>query len=607
MGNYPQKLKLPIATNSRSRQNVGGSHVTTANFMEFNVARAMELVPGQSLDIIHETFSRLEPLLVPTFGGAEIRNRAFWVPYRTVFPAFTDMITDVRHQFDSTAGTGNMQIVQHCPLISNAALYALMTSPNVSTLSSNTEAPDFEYYENSTAAPAKRVLTPFGRYVYKVLRSLGYAVVWTPSNTDTYTAMPLLCLMRVFVDWYYPSQYAESAQVAVMLSYLNSNKVPNSTSMFTGPQLLAIFQQMYKVSYDPSYLVSAWDNPNGPNTSTSSGYVIQDINNIGGKNQYSDAVVFNNGSTGVDAGAMKGPAILGQDQDFQGVNKISQYALTALKSLSDYLKRHQLAGSRALDRYLARFGYKLPAEKLNRSALIESYMQRIDFFDVTSTSSTDGASLGSFAGKGVSYGDGQFKVDSNGEYGMLIIISTIVPDEFHWQGIHRHVLHKSRLDFFTPEFDALGVQAISKAEAFVPMNNAKASSTMKEYGNSVFGYAPRYAEYKMGFSQITGDYALPSQEVSREAWTMGRDLSAIFESDTPASFGHDVNFVVAGDSTQYNRIFQYQGDEQDKFNIIHRFKIQSSFPGRSMYDDYEFRDEDKSKAITVDVNGSTVN
>lgn len=604
MGDYPQKLKLPTAVNSRSRQNVGGVHITTANFMEFNVARAVELVPDHSFDVIHETFSRLEPLVVPTLGGAEIRNRAFWVPYRTVFSAFTDMVTDVRHQFESSVGTANMQVVRHVPLVSNSALYALMTSTLVSSINSSTTSPDFVFVDGSTTT--QRVLTSFGRYVYKVLRSLGYSVIWTPNNTDNYSALPLLCLIRVFVDWYYPSQYAESAQVATLYSYLNSNKVPDDSSMFTGPQLLSIFQTIYKVSYDPSYLVSAWDSPSGPNYQTASSFSIPDINNIGnGSGTFDDNVEFN-GSGGGNIGTRNGAAIVGSSLT-SGPNKITQYALTALKSLSDYLKRHQLAGSRALDRYLARFGYKLPSEKLNRSSLIESYMQRIDFFDVTSTSSTEDASLGSFAGKGLTYGDGSFTIDTKGEYGMLIIISTIIPDEFHWQGIHRHVLHKSRLDFFTPEFDALGVQAISKAEAFVPMNNAGGSSVLNSWVDDVFGFSPRYAEYKMGFSQITGDYALPSQDASREAWTLGRDLKQRFESDTPSSFVHDINFVTATDSTQYDRIFQYQGDAQDKFNIIHRFKIKSSFPGRSMYDDYEFRDEDKSKAITVDVNGSTVN
>lgn len=608
---FPQKIKVPVAQNTRSIINLSGRHDTTAEFMQFNVARAMELVPNQTLEVSHETFCRLEALSLPTFGGCDIRHRAFWVPYRTVFPAWNDFITDCRHQFESTNGTANLQTVANVPLISNSALYNLMTQTAVTT-STSTAPAKYDYKYVDTNATSYRVLTPFGRYIKKILRSLGYDVVWHPNNQQSYSALPLLCLMRIYCDWYFPSQYSESSQVAVMLSFLQSNKVPSTTSMFTGPQLLTIFQAMYKVSYDPSYLVSAWDSPTGPNMSTSSAFEIPDINNVvhsfdgSGTSAYNDSVVYNQSNI-VNT---KGAAIVGEPNAGSTLpsapHKITQFALNALRSLSDYLKRHQLAGSRALDRYLSRFGVQLSSEKLNRSSLLESYKQRIEFFDVTSTASTDGASLGDYAGKGVSYGDGFFKVDTHGEYGMLIIVTTIIPDEFHYQGMLRHVFHKSKLDFFTPEFDALGVQAISKAEAFVD-NNGSASSSLDTYVNGVFGYTPRYSEYKYGFSQVTGDYCVESLNTGKDAWTLARDLKSTYNEDGPGSFVHNINFVLGRDSNQYNRIFQITDDSADHFNITHGFRIKSSFPGKSLFDDYEFKDEDKSEKVTVDVNGSTVN
>ena len=605
---FPQKMKVPVAVNTRSNQNLSGKHLTTSEFMQFNVARAIELVPNQNIDVYHEVFSRLEPLALPTLGGADIRHRAFWIPFRTVFPAWNDFITDSRHQFQSTNGVANIQSVGNVPLVSNNALYTLLTSSDVTTsvgtLPSGARY-DFKYIDGTSSS--YRTFTTFGRYVWKTLRSLGYSVAWTPNNTSSYSALPLLCLMRVFCDWYYPSQYSENSQVAVLLSYLQSNNVPSTTSMFTGPQLLAIFKTIYKVSYDPSYLVSAWDNPSGPNMSTSSQFTIPDINNVvdtvdgSGTSAYNDYVRYGQ-TSGLDS---KGAAIVGNNTATPASpHKITQFALTALRSLSDYLKRHQLAGSRALDRYLSRFGVQLSAEKLNRSSLIESYKQRIDFYDVTSTSSTETAPLGGFAGKGVSYGDGKFHVDTHGEYGMLIIITTIIPDEFHYQGMLRHVFHKSKLDFFTPEFDALGVQAIAKSEAYLP-NEGTSTDNQLTLTNGIFGFTPRYSEYKYGFSQVTGDYDVPSMNVGKEAWTLGRSLKDTYD-DNPTGFVHNLNFIVGNDSQQYNRIFQVT-EGADHFNIYHRFEIKSSFPGKSLFDDYEFKDEDDSKKVTVDVNGSTVN
>ena len=123
--------------------------------------------------------------------------------------------------------------------------------------------------------------------------------------------------------------------------------------------------------------------------------------------------------------------------------------------------------------------------------------------------------------------------------------------------------------------------------------------------NGIFGFTPRFSEYKYGFSQVTGDYDVPTMNVGKEAWTLARSLKDTYD-DAPSSFVHNLNFIVGNDSEQYNRIFQVV-DGADHFNLHHRFEIKSSFPGKSLFDDYEFKDEDDSKKVTLDVNGSTVN
>ena len=146
-----------------------------------------------------------------------------------------------------------------------------------------------------------------------------------------------------------------------------------------------------------------------------------------------------------------------------GVNSapfISEYALTALKSLTDFMKRNQLAGSKAADRYLARFGKALTSEQLGRSVYLGASMQDIQIGDIMSTSDTvngnAGEQLGAYAGKGISYGNGHFDYETK-EYGMFITVCSIVPKVGYFQGIDRTVKHLSKLDFYMPEFDNLGV------------------------------------------------------------------------------------------------------------------------------------------------------
>ena len=579
---FPTKMKMPVASHNRSQHDLSAPHITTSNFMEFTVAKAMELAPGQSIDVYHEEFVRLEPLSVPTFGRAEIRNYSFFVPFRTVWKPWTDFIDDKQHINSTTA-----QTLTYCPTVKNYYITALLISSSCSTVVSGDGA-----YDVKASNGNKYLFNSFGRYVYKTLRSLGYAPVFdmrtdVSSYNVSFSAMPLLAYAKVFYDWFFPSAYSGTD------SSVNVAKIFERTGTFDLSQgdMLNIFRMTSVIAYDQDYLTSAWENPTQPNDASQSSYFsIQDVN------QGLD--------TEVSGGGGYMPSLT-----TSSMGSLSQYALTALKALSDYLKRNQMVGSRSIDRYLARFGVKLSSEKLMRSVLINRAVQNIQFGDVTSTASTDGATLGDFAGKGISYGDDKYTVDSNGEYGMYLAVSVIVPKVYNYQGCNRHVLHTTKLDFWTPEFDNVGTQAIASAEAYVPMEYSSTADAYSLY-SSVYGYIPKYAEYKVPFASLTGDYLLPSRNVGKDAWNLFRDFSFLFNASTSGGakepLMHDYAVAVSSDKDQYSRIFMNTNADDDHFNIIHNFDIKSSFPGKSLYDTYEFEDEDKSNKVSVDINGTTL-
>jgi hypothetical protein len=272
------------------------------------------------------------------------------------------------------------------------------------------------------------------------------------------------------------------------------------------------------------------------------------------------------------------------------------------------MKRHQLVGARALDRYLARFGVNLASDKLKRSIYIGSAMQGLQFGDVMSTADTETSFLGDYAGKGISYGSGTFEFDTD-EYGMLIIVSSIVPTVGYSQGVDRTVMHLSKLDFYTPEFDNLGVQAIESNELYTPTKLNKfattaeaANTTLNTFRNQVFGFTPRYSEYKIGRDKLTGDFRCDSINAGADSWHMLRNVNP----ETLTELLHDVDFVRGTDAEQYSRIFyNTDADASDKFKIIHNFNVTSFSPMKSLYDTYEF--EDKGKKVVEDVNGVKMN
>ena len=224
--------------------------------------------------------------------------------------------------------------------------------------------------------------------------------------------------------------------------------------------------------------------------------------------------------------------------------------------------------------------------------------------------------LGEYAGKGIAYGEnGSFNYKTD-EYGLFIVTSSIVPATGYYQGIDRTVKHVAKSDFFTPEFDSLGVQAITADELYV--SKAGDSSLANSIHDHVFGFTPKYAEYKIKNDKVTGNFRinhLNGTSLGSASWHLMREFDDGDFDSSVAKVNHGVNFVYSrGDMGQYNRIFAYQSDTleswlkgSDPFILIHEINVGSVSPMKPLYDNYEFNDSDKGREIDLDVNGVKMN
>ena len=258
------------------------------------------------------------------------------------------------------------------------------------------------------------------------------------------------------------------------------------------------------------------------------------------------------------------------------------------------------------------FGKSLDAEKLNRSLYLGASMQDVQIGDVMSTADTEGANLGSYSGKGLSYGNGSFEYSTD-EYGLFIILTSLIPSVGYFQGVDRNVKHISKLDFWTPEFDSLGAQAVSASELYVPEFY---NSNYAGLDQQVFGYLPTYYEYKVKNDKVTGNFRInsingtsagaPAEFNAANSWYLMR----VFDNQdftSSSNIVHSAAFLDAkNDMSQYKRIFyNTKASAPDNFTVIHNFEIASFAPMKSLFDTYEF--EDKGKKVTEDVNGVPMN
>lgn len=566
------KTAKPAAVNQFN--NLSCDHITTSNFMEVQPVYYRHLTPAdETLTVQAEAFSRLQPMPVPTMGRAQQNIRAFWVPYRTLFSSWNNFITDT---YDGDRATV-------MPTINSGEIQELFLMDEMSFGSSDK---DIDFIINDGESSLYRKFTPFGRKVYKIFLSLGYDYTLSTLGKITYNALALLSYFKVINDWYYPSQYVANSPLSSLLQGVFTGTIQTLSSN----QLYYAFKYAAAVDmYNPDYFTSAFDNPEGPTIVNNPGILFKDFTSSSPND------------TSISLNDKNSPVLL-NSVNISTKTELTEYGLHTLHALSDYMKRHQLAGSRALDRYLARFGVTLSTEKLNRSTYLGVKSTPLQFSSVESTSSTDTALLGDYAGKGQSFIQDNFTCNPQNEYGMFLIINSYVPQVGYVQGIDRHNLHLSNYDFYTPEFDALGNQAISKLELYNDVLNYVGNST--DVVNQVFGFTPRYSEYKVPRDFLTGDFRVRSVGADTlQAWHLMR----LFNVEDYAELVHDIDFVSGTDAKQYGRIF-YENTENgsDQIHCIFRFHVNLSSHQKPLYDVFDFSNDD-GQDIMLDSNGVKVN
>lgn len=584
--------------------------LTTAFFMRPTAVYAVEL-PKHKLKCNLKSYARLQPLLKPVLGSVQVHNRAFHVPFRTVWPCWDSFIT--ASPFTTSQGT---MVINNVPTIGNDVIVRSFLNVDnglAVRLVDNTAAFDFRANDINE----HYVFTPFGRHVMKVLHQLGYrvnfgdayAINGTPLGkitdvpTDSWSFLPLLCWAKIFLDWYYPAQYAHSGDAAAVDGMFQRNFRYDADEV----DFMRIMNFTAWAYYNNDYFTSAFDTPVAPSAGYDVGMTIPDIT-LSGPMPYGSSVGYyvNPSSVSLDDNgtpyvSSSGFSASNPSVTYPTFGYVTQYIDTALKKFTNWQRRHQLVGARVLDRYLADFGAVPTWEQLKRSQFIGSQSFPIQFQDVMSNSDTvggtesepTGAQLGAFAGKGVAYdGKGNFEFSSE-EFGFFIIVNTIVPDIAYYQGLNRHVLHKKMTDFISGEWESLGTQPVSGSELAFGYNSGGANV------ERVFGFLPRYSEYKCGKDLITGLFNYNSVNKGLMAWSTARSLYAYSS--------HGIGFLRGDDAWQYARIFY--GDvtgpesELDKFIFVHRINIKVSMQASPMYDVYEF-DEPEGDDIMMQVNGA---
>ena len=625
---FPQKVNVKVAAPSKKTKfDKSHCHPTTSDFYQLGVGLADELVPGSDVKLKTFSYVRAEPMVKPTLGLASLHHRYYFVPFSLIDPRFDALIADsIYHEntssmfpsqtrqfkidalasmffnVDGTAILHHLGSVQLATNITEAQFIgALRNSDCLTVRLDNTDFKGQADFVSCFVPGSPSVdssyhfykLTNKGRRFYRLMRQLGYNFDLSVNFNDVANydvcAYPLLCLAKLYIDHYYNySYYSGSGDFAALRRIVDSVDAKQSLSL---SDLCVIFGQLDIMYYQNDYFVSAFDRPTGPNT------MFNDIT-------IKDVTADNNPSvvtTEVGGLENRTPYILGDEGSEPSPTNFTQYIDTVLKKVTDYVTRARLVGGLIKERLLARYGLEPTIEKLKISKFLGDSTVNIVFGDVFSTADTDGAALGAFAGKGEAKGADNGISFTATEFGILFDTFYIAPRHGYFQGIDRKCLRLTKFDFFSPEFDCVGAQAISASEVTLPNDGRALAFGDYDYHQNVFGFQLRYADYKFMSDKLTGDFSVPSYMNTESAWHFMRMISPLdFISGQDDAIVHSQNFTQASDRSRYDRCFNT--DLIDNFKIMLVYDYQVYAPLKSLYDGFDLDSEGKTISMFLEGN-----
>lgn len=485
------KMPLAHARLQRNAFDLSNSELLTQSLGQLLPVFVREVNPNEHIRIRPELYARTLPLNTSAFVNIKQNIEFFFVPYR--------LLWSHSQTFFPKTDYGTSTLIN-----STAPKYA----PNVKISSIN------EFLKTAADIRKDDLGYDFGSGAVRLLDLLGYGDFSSMNSSSAVTGtsriapniLRLLAYQKIYQDFY----RNDVLEPQDMLSYnvddifqqnFQTGEVLLGSSSFVIDRWLHIFKLRYR-NLRSDYFTSARANFTGASwmSSTVSPVVLPSSGTLSGVPLSGGVVGHPNNFQGymqTSASGMSG---------FSIANLRSAYALDKLYNNMAHAKdgcyAHQIE---------ARFGVSPNLDDYH-CRYIGGSEAPVQIGEVVGTS---GDNLGDIGGKGTSYNQGNDIEFDIKEHGVIMgIQSFLIMQDYAANGLDRMNAKTSFEDFLQPEFDELGYQPIFRYELDSPIESDALAS-------NVFGYAPRYAEYKSCYNRIHGNFR---KGKSLSAWASQTDL-----------------------------------------------------------------------------------
>ncbi|AXL14857.1 major capsid protein [Microviridae sp.] len=245
---------------------------------------------------------------------------------------------------------------------------------------------------------------------------------------------------------------------------------------------------------------------------------------------------------------VSGPVTSGLNVEFDQAS-IDIDDLRRSMALQRFAEARMRFGSRYVD-YLRYLGVNPSDGRLDRPEYLGGGKEQLSFSEVLATAETTDANVGDMYGHGIVMGRQNRYRKFFEEHGWVVTLLSARPKTVYANAIPRKFQRATAMDYYQRELEVLPWQEVKQTEV-----DAAGDPDL------VFGYVPRFEEYRHSMSQVSGTL----REGTEIDWTMAR----IF--DTPPTLNG--SFV---ECTPTERVYQDANMPDLIINVMHDLKAARS-------------------------------
>ena len=529
---------VPIPTPSKSSFDLSHEVKLTGKIGRLIPIYWQDCVPGDSFRIKNEVLVKFAPILAPILHRVDVFTHSFFVPYRL-------LMNDTQGSAAGWEGfiTGDPE--------------------------GNYVTEELPYITISNANKAYFVPGTLNDY-------LGLPVI---ENTTTVTQdIDINCLPHYAYHFIYNEYYRDQNLISKVTSA--STGAGGDIHLIGGDQngkimdICSLRVRAYEKDYFKGALPTAYF--------TAGGDVELDLDWSGGlgatrvHNANTGAALVVGSPTSIDVDANGRMEVAGQDVFLTSSSSTVDYPVATLEilelrraqALTRFLEAENRGGHRYKEMLLGVWGVNSQDARLDRPEYIGGGRQAVQVSTVLNQSSTldptagvnDGAGgvpvtidpQSLETGRALSVGQNNRAQVNVKEHGIIMTIMSVLPrTAYGGARIEKFWRKADRTDFFVPQLQGIGDQEILQSEIGYDATGTDA--------DNVFGYAPRWSEYKFKDSTVHGEFL-----TTLDYWHMaeigdtsgaGPDLNQAFIECNNTDDNNERIFAVTGGQTLYCQIY----------------------------------------------------